>query len=123
MQSLKSMALECRVRCLLGFRNRGLNVWSTSQQYYLVRDSIAQLLKLPYESVQVVARDVGGGFGLKGTLHPEDIVVPVLAYKLKRPLRWAETRSEHMVAAHHSGDQCMTSGSLPCATARSSAST
>ena len=106
MQSLKSMALECRGSAAYWDSATGvLNVWSTSQQYYLVRDSIAQLLKLPYESVQVVARDVGGGFGLKGTLHPEDIVVPVLAYKLKRPLRWAETRSEHMVAAHHSGDQ------------------
>ena len=106
MQSLKSMALECRGSAAYWDSATGvLNVWSTSQQYYLVRDSIAQLLKLPYESVQVVARDVGGGFGLKGTLHPEDIVVPVLAYKLRRPLRWAETRSEHMVAAHHSGDQ------------------
>ncbi len=106
MQSLKSMALECRGSAAFWDPTTGvLNVWSTSQQYYLVRDSIAQLLKLPYESVQVVARDVGGGFGLKGTLHPEDIVVPILAYKLKRPLRWAETRSEHMVAAHHSGDQ------------------
>ena len=106
MQSLKSMALECRGSAAFWDPTTGvLNVWSTSQQYYLVRDSIAQLLKLPYESVQVVARDVGGGLALKGTLHPEDIVVPILAYKLKRPLRWAETRSEHMVAAHHSGDQ------------------
>ncbi len=106
MKSLKSMALECRGSAAHWDDARGvLNVWSTSQQYYLVRDSIAQLLKLPYESVEIAARDVGGGFGLKGTLHPEDITVPILAYKLKRPLRWAETRSEHMIASHHSGDQ------------------
>lgn len=106
MQSLKSMALECRgCAAYWDFTTGVLNVWSTSQQYYLVRDSIAQLLNLPYECVQVTARDVGGGFGLKGTLHPEDIIVPILAYKLKRPLRWAETRIEHMVASHHSGDQ------------------
>lgn len=106
MQSMKSMALECRGSAASWDETVGvLNVWSTSQQYYLVRDSIAQLLKLPYESVQVAARDVGGGFGLKGTLHPEDIIIPILAYKLKRPLRWAETRTEHMIASHHSGEQ------------------
>jgi carbon-monoxide dehydrogenase large subunit len=106
MKSLKSMALECRGSAANWDETRRvLNVWSTSQQYYLVRDSIAQLLKLSYEDIEIVARDVGGGFGLKGTLHPEDIVVPILAYKLKCPLRWVETRSEHMVASHHSGDQ------------------
>lgn len=106
MQSMKSMALECRGSAAIWDETTGiLNVWSTSQQYYLVRDSIAQLLKIPFQSVQVVARDVGGGFGLKGTLHPEDIIIPVLAYRLKRPLRWAETRSEHMTASHHSGEQ------------------
>jgi carbon-monoxide dehydrogenase large subunit len=106
MQSMKSMALECRGSAAIWDETTGiLNVWSTSQQYYLVRDSIAQMLKLPFQSVQVAARDVGGGFGLKGTLHPEDIIIPVLAYKLKRPLRWAETRSEHMTASHHSGEQ------------------
>ena len=105
MPSLKSMALECRGSSAYWDPVAGvLNVWSTSQQYYLVRDSIAELLQLPYDSVQVVARDVGGGFGLKGTLHPEDIIIPILAYRLGRPLRWAETRSEHMTAAHHSGD-------------------
>jgi carbon-monoxide dehydrogenase large subunit len=106
MASLKSMAMECRGSAAAWDDNAGvLDVWSTSQQYYLVRDSIAQLLKLPNQSVQVAARDVGGGFGLKGTLHPEDIIIPILAYRLKRPVRWSETRTEHMTASHHSGEQ------------------
>ena len=103
-QSLKSMALECRGAVAQWSAATGsLDVWSTSQQYYAVRDIIARVLALPREAVRVLARDVGGGFGLKGLLHPEDVIVPILAYRLGRPVRWAETRSEHMIASNQSG--------------------
>jgi carbon-monoxide dehydrogenase large subunit len=104
-QSLKSMAMECRGSAAQWDAATGsLDVWSTSQQYYVVRDIIAGVLRLPQERVRVLARDVGGGFGLKGLLHPEDIIIPILAYRLRRPMRWAETRSEHMIASNQSGD-------------------
>ena len=104
-QSLKSMAIECRGAAAHWDGGTGsLDVWSTSQQYYIVRDIIAHTLRLPQERVRVLARDVGGGFGLKGLLHPEDIIVPILAYRLGRPVRWVETRSEHMIASNQSGD-------------------
>lgn len=106
MQSVKSMATECRGSTaqwdpLLS----RLNVWTTSQQYYLVRDSIAGISGLPTDRIRMIARDIGGGFGLKGVPSPEDIIVPLMAYHLKRNLRWTETRSEHMIASHHSGVQ------------------
>jgi carbon-monoxide dehydrogenase large subunit len=106
LQSVRSMAIECRAAAAQWDAATGtLNVWSTSQLYYMVRDSVAQILGLAYDRVRVIARDVGGGFGLKGVLHPEDIIVPIVAYKLQRPVRWAETRSEHMIASNQSGTQ------------------
>jgi len=104
-QSLKSMAIECRGAAAQWDAATGsLDVWSTSQQYYVVRDIIARTLLLPQERVRVMARDVGGGFGLKGLLHPEDIIIPILAFRLRRPMRWVETRSEHMIASNQSGE-------------------
>jgi carbon-monoxide dehydrogenase large subunit len=103
-QSLKAMALECRgAAAQWNPATATLDVWSTSQQYYVVRDVIARILGLPREHVRVMARDVGGGFGLKGLLHPEDIIVPILAHHLRRSLRWVESRSEHMLASNQSG--------------------
>ena len=76
--SLKSMALECRGSVASFDAATGtLNVWSTSQQYYAVRDIICGIIGLAPDAVRVMARDVGGGFGLKGLLHPEDMIVRV----------------------------------------------
>ena len=56
---------------------------------------------------QVVGREghVGGGFGIRGELYPEDLLVPYAALKLRRPVKWVEDRREHLVAANHSRDQ------------------
>jgi carbon-monoxide dehydrogenase large subunit len=105
-QSLKSMAIECRAVAAQWEQATGtLNVWSTCQFHYMLRNTLAEILNKPAESVRVIARDIGGGFGLKGVLHAEDIIVPLIAHRLKRPLRWAETRMEHMTASNHSGNQ------------------
>ncbi len=105
-QSLKSMAMECRGVAAQWEATTGtLTIWSTGQVYYLLRDTVARLLRLPYERVRVIARDVGGGFGPKAPLYPEDVIVPVLAYHMNRPLRWTETRTEHLLASSHSGVQ------------------
>lgn len=105
-QSLKSMAIECRAVAAQWERSTGtLNVWSTCQFHYMLRNTLAGILELPAESVRVIARDIGGGFGLKGVLHAEDVIVPLIARRLGRPLRWAETRMEHMTASNHSGNQ------------------
>jgi carbon-monoxide dehydrogenase large subunit len=105
-QSLKSMAIECRAVAAQWEQATGtLNVWSTCQFLYMLRSTLAGILKKPVESVRVIARDIGGGFGLKGVLHAEDVIIPLIAYRMKRPVRWAETRMEHMTASNHSGNQ------------------
>lgn len=105
-QSLKSMAIECRaVAAQFDAPTGALNIWSTGQFPYMMRNTIAGVLGLPSDQVRVIARDVGGGFGLKGVLYAEDVIVPVLAYHLRCPIRWAETRNEHMTSANHSGNQ------------------
>jgi len=105
-QSLKSMAIECRAVAAQWEQATGtLNVWSTCQFLYMLRGTLAGILKKPAESVRVIARDIGGGFGLKGVLHAEDIIIPLIAYRLKRPVHWVETRIEHMAASNHSGNQ------------------
>lgn len=104
--SLKSIPMECRgVAAQWDDATGTLNVWSTSQIYYMLRDTIARLLDLPSERVRVIARDVGGGFGPKAPVYPEDIIVAVAAYRMRRPVRWIETRSENLLAQSHSGAQ------------------
>lgn len=105
-QSLKSMAIECRaVAAQWDAATGSLNVWSTGQFHYSLRDTIARTLKLRPESVRVIARDVGGGFGPKGPTYPEDVIAAIIAYRMKRPVRWAETRLEHLTSSNQSGNQ------------------
>jgi carbon-monoxide dehydrogenase large subunit len=105
-QSLKSMAIECRAVAAQWEQATGtLNVWSTCQFLYMLRSTLAGILQRPTESVRVIARDIGGAFGLKGVLHAEDVIIPLIAYHMRRPVRWAETRMEHMTASNHSGNQ------------------
>ena len=65
----------------------------------------AFVLGLPESKVRVVAPDVGGGFGAKLIVYPEDVLVPFLARRLARPVRWLEDRLEHMLAATQEREQ------------------
>jgi carbon-monoxide dehydrogenase large subunit len=82
-----------------------LTVWTSTQVPYAVRAAIAAALGLPEERVRVLAPDVGGGFGVKGHAYPEDILIPAVARRLGRPVKWVETRREHLVAAAPDRDQ------------------
>jgi carbon-monoxide dehydrogenase large subunit len=82
-----------------------LVVWSSTQNPYLVRDAIAVGLGWPAERIRVRAPDVGGGFGPKGSVYPEELLVPAVAVRLGRPVKWVETRREHFVATGHDRDQ------------------
>src|SRR5439155_25563389 len=55
--------------------------------------------------VRVIAPDIGGSFGAKNGIYPEEITVPALAKYLRRPVKWAETRTEHLTVARHGRDQ------------------
>jgi carbon-monoxide dehydrogenase large subunit len=69
------------------------------------RDQVARMLDLPGDMVHLIQGHVGGGFGVRGELYPEDVLVCQAALRLKRPVKWVEDRFEHLLAANHSRDQ------------------
>ena len=69
------------------------------------RDQIARMLGRPAASVQLYEGHVGGGFGVRGELYPEDLLVCAAALRLQRPVKWIEDRREHLIAANHSREQ------------------
>jgi aerobic carbon-monoxide dehydrogenase large subunit len=82
-----------------------LTVWSSTQMPHLVRRQIAAQLNLPEETVRVIAPDIGGGFGPKVFVYPEEVLVPFLALQLGRPVKWIEDRREHFISTAHGRDQ------------------
>jgi carbon-monoxide dehydrogenase large subunit len=86
----------------------GLHVWSSTQMPYAVRQRVAEALGLPLDTVRVVAPDVGGGFGTKGPVYPEELIAAALARRLGAAVRWTDTRRESFVSTAHAGDQVHT---------------
>ena len=79
----------------------GVVLWATNQAPHSLRNDLAAVLGLPQTAVRVIAPEVGGGFGVKFNCYPEDATLAALARQLGVPLRWAETRAEHMLATTH----------------------
>jgi carbon-monoxide dehydrogenase large subunit/6-hydroxypseudooxynicotine dehydrogenase subunit gamma len=69
------------------------------------REQIARILQRPLNSVHLFEGHVGGGFGVRGELYPEDVLVCLAALRLRRPVKWIEDRQEHFVATNHSRQQ------------------
>ncbi|MGE3935656.1 MAG: xanthine dehydrogenase family protein molybdopterin-binding subunit, partial [Rhodospirillaceae bacterium] len=82
-----------------------LELWTSTQVPHLIRDALCQCLGLQERQVRVIAPDVGGGFGCKSVLHPEEVLVAFLARRLGRPVRWIEDRREHLSAAANTREQ------------------
>ena len=82
-----------------------LTIWSSTQVPFNVRTAVASALGLAEDAVRVIAPDVGGGFGIKGHVYPEDVLVPAVARRLGRPAKWVETRREHFLTASGDRDQ------------------
>lgn len=101
-QRLAGVPLECRaVVATPDPTTDGVTVWSSTQSPHLNRTSLAEVLRLPENAVRVIAPDVGGGFGVKIGMYPEDAILAVLARTYELPLRWVESRMEHMMATTH----------------------
>jgi len=81
-----------------------LIVWASTQSPHLMRSGLAEALGIPESSIRVLCPSVGGGFGPKMHLYPEDIVVAELARRLKRPVRWLEDRRENLLASAQARD-------------------
>ncbi|MBT5050929.1 MAG: xanthine dehydrogenase family protein molybdopterin-binding subunit [Rhodospirillaceae bacterium] len=71
---------------------------------YFNRRHLAAAFDLPEEAVELIEVDVGGAFGQRGELYPEDYLVPMAARRVRRPVKWIEDRREHLMAANHSRD-------------------
>jgi aerobic carbon-monoxide dehydrogenase large subunit len=82
-----------------------MTVWSTTQAPQILRRLLARYLGVAEHAVRVVTQDIGGGFGPKGIVYPEDILVPFLARMLDRPVTFIETRREHLLAVTQERDQ------------------
>ena len=80
-----------------------LTVWDSTQRPHWVRRFLAQILNLPENEIRVLAQDVGGGFGEKGCVFPEEIAIPYLSLSLGRPVKWVEDRQENMITFHGRG--------------------
>lgn len=80
-----------------------LTVWDSTQAPNQIKRYLAQMLCRPEESIRVVAPDVGGSFGIKDCLFSEDVLMPFLALRLQKPVKWIEDRQENLITYHGRG--------------------
>jgi carbon-monoxide dehydrogenase large subunit len=94
-------------RGVLAYWDRRLDelvVYLSTQGGQVKRLALSRMLNIPENKVRVIAPDVGGGFGGKNRIMPEDIAVAALALKVGHPVRWIEDRREHLLASPHARD-------------------
>ena len=84
---------------------RQLSGWGPAKCNHINRGILARLLGLPESRIHLFEPDVGGGFGARGEIFPEDILVPFAAMRVGRPVKWIEDRREHFLGIHHSREQ------------------
>ncbi len=82
-----------------------LTIWSSTQVPHILKTMTALSLGLPEHKLRVIAPDVGGGFGGKLSVAPEEFLTLLVARKLGRPVKWTESRSESILVAHHGRGQ------------------
>jgi aerobic carbon-monoxide dehydrogenase large subunit len=82
-----------------------LTMWGTAKVPFFNRGILANWLGLPEHAVHFVQSDVGGAFGVRGELYPEDYLVALLAMRTRKPVQWIEDRREHLLATNHSRQQ------------------
>ncbi len=91
-------------------RTRVLDLCSTTQVPGIVRDALAEILSLPGSRIRVSVPDVGGGFGAKTALYPEEVCLAALALKLGRPVKWFGDRREDLRATTQAFDEVLETG-------------
>ncbi|MEV6906239.1 molybdopterin cofactor-binding domain-containing protein [Amycolatopsis sp. NPDC051071] len=91
--------------CVVDPTGNQLVMWSATQVPHILKTMTAATLGIPEHKVRVIAPDVGGGFGGKIAVLPEEMMSTLIAQRLGKPVKWTESRSETMVAAHHGRDQ------------------
>jgi carbon-monoxide dehydrogenase large subunit len=91
--------------CVVDPNSSQITMWSATQIPHILRVMSALTLGIPEHKLRVIAPDVGGGFGGKIGVLPEEMMSLLVARKLGKPVKWNESRSETMLAAHHGRDQ------------------
>lgn len=105
-QRLSAVPIEPRaVLATVDPTTQGLTFWTSTQAPHWNRNEIAEALGLKQNQVRCIAPEVGGGFGQKIGAYAEDFLVSSAAYKLKRPVKWIETRSENFLGSAHGRNQ------------------
>lgn len=75
-----------------------LTIWGSTQSVHSWREGFASILKIPLEKIRVIQTYTGGAFGSKSSIYPEYVIAAYASIKTKRPVKWIETRSEHLIA-------------------------
>lgn len=81
-----------------------LTVWTSTQMPHMVRTKIAEAIDYPESRIRVIGPDVGGGFGLKCHIFPEELICSVAAIQIGRPVKWVEDRRENNYGSYHAKD-------------------
>ena len=103
---LFAVPLETRgVMAAIAAEDGRLLVWSSSQIPQMTRGVIAAALGIPKDMVRVIAPRLGGGFGCKENIYPEELIIPKVAVLLQKRLRWLEDRREHFTSATHAREE------------------
>lgn len=100
----RQAAVPLEARGVLAYRDRRLDelvVYSSTQFPHVIRTVLAQAIGIEERRLRVIAPDVGGGFGVKNNLQPEEIAIAALAMRVDHPVRWVEDRREHLLASPH----------------------
>jgi carbon-monoxide dehydrogenase large subunit len=105
-QRLAPVSMETR-GVVAEYRKAGKNltVWSSSQIPHLLRNILAALVGLPQHQVRVIVPEVGGGFGSKLNIYPEEMVAAFASMKTGHAVKWIEDRSENLAVTVHGRDQ------------------
>ena len=82
-----------------------LTMWSATANPHSLRTRISDILSFPESRIRVIAPDVGGSFGIKIQTYQEELLLPFLSRELARPIKWCETRVEHLRNGRHGRDQ------------------
>src|SRR5262249_61069058 len=101
-EAVTGVALEARACLAAVDEGTGvLTLWSSHQTPHVLRSLVAEHLGHPEHLLRVICPDMGGGFGIKTHPYPEDLVVAFLALRLRRPVKWVQTRCEDFLASNY----------------------
>lgn len=79
--------------------------WVSSQTPHLFRTALGEIMGVPESRIRVIAPYLGGGFGQKTLLHPDEVLIPLISRKLRRPIKWTSDRSEDLQVSVHAREQ------------------